>query len=381
MIFAGFFIAVMFLMIPKSYSQAVASFDAIILSSSMPPQMPDLEQPPCPQAGQLWQPGYWAFDSVLHDYYWVPGDWVAPPQDDLVWTPGYWEFANGLYDFHPGYWGTDVGFYGGINYGFGYFGAGYSGGTWKHHHFHYNTAVTHVDKKVVHDTYVDNTVVVTNVTENHISFNGSGGIIIKPRPEEERAMREYHYEPTQVQIAHFEAARDNRSQFVSINHGRPATNYLNKANTKTFITEATRNPIHNGSGANPGTSANTRTQNNLVNHSSHTGNNLSRQQHTSQHNSQQRQANTQQHLSAQHHTQQRSNRQAAQHTTQQRSNQHVTQQQRQQQYHIQQKTPQFRTQQQHAQQPHVQQQRLPQLHVQPKAQQPKTQLLPHQKHT
>jgi len=35
------------------------------------------------------------------------------------------------------YWGPVVGFYGGINYGFGYFGRGYEGGRWEHDHFYY----------------------------------------------------------------------------------------------------------------------------------------------------------------------------------------------------------------------------------------------------
>ena len=51
-----------------------------------------------------------------------PGVWVEPPQPGLLWTPGYWGFVNGAYLFHRGYWGAQIGFYGGINYGFGYDG-------------------------------------------------------------------------------------------------------------------------------------------------------------------------------------------------------------------------------------------------------------------
>ncbi len=32
------------------------------------------------------------------------------------------------YVFHPGYWGQHVGYYGGVNYGFGYMGIGFVGG-------------------------------------------------------------------------------------------------------------------------------------------------------------------------------------------------------------------------------------------------------------
>jgi len=34
------------------------------------------------------------------------------------------------YVFHVGYWGPVVGFYGGIDYGYGYVGRGYYGGRW-----------------------------------------------------------------------------------------------------------------------------------------------------------------------------------------------------------------------------------------------------------
>ena len=53
-------------------------------------------------------------------YYWVPGTWVQPPRVGVLWTPGYWGFVGGVYAFHAGYWGPHVGFYGGVNYGFGY---------------------------------------------------------------------------------------------------------------------------------------------------------------------------------------------------------------------------------------------------------------------
>ena len=37
--------------------------------------------------------------------------------------------------FYDGYWGPHVGFYGGINYGFGYFGLGFEGGRSDNRHF------------------------------------------------------------------------------------------------------------------------------------------------------------------------------------------------------------------------------------------------------
>jgi hypothetical protein len=32
--------------------------------------------------------------------------------------------------FTDGYWGPHVGYYGGVNYGFGYMGIGFAGGVW-----------------------------------------------------------------------------------------------------------------------------------------------------------------------------------------------------------------------------------------------------------
>ncbi len=57
--------------------------------------------------------------------------------------------------WHPGYWGQHVGYYGGVNYGFGYMGIGFVGGMWAGGAFRYNTAVMRVNETVIHNTYVD----------------------------------------------------------------------------------------------------------------------------------------------------------------------------------------------------------------------------------
>ena len=62
------------------------------------------QQPPCPEDGYLWTPGYWAFTAG--GYYWVPGTWVAPPRVGVLWTPGYWGFVGGVYLFHAGLLGA-----------------------------------------------------------------------------------------------------------------------------------------------------------------------------------------------------------------------------------------------------------------------------------
>src|ERR1700746_547632 len=79
-----------------------------------PPALPVYDQPLCPGEGYIWTPGYWAYSSD-DGYFWVPGTWVMVPEPGLLWTPGYWGWSNGLYVFNEGYWGPEVGFYGGIN--------------------------------------------------------------------------------------------------------------------------------------------------------------------------------------------------------------------------------------------------------------------------
>ncbi|MGB2632742.1 MAG: YXWGXW repeat-containing protein, partial [Candidatus Acidiferrum sp.] len=159
-----------------------------------PPVLPIYSQPICPAAGYLWVPGYWAYGP--DGYYWVPGAWVEPPAFGLLWTPGYWAFTSGFYSWNAGYWGAQVGFYGGINYGFGYTGVGYAGGYWRGSNFYYNRAVTNVNVNVIHNTY--NTSV--RASNNHVSFNGGrGGINARPTAAQEQATRERHVAATSAQ--------------------------------------------------------------------------------------------------------------------------------------------------------------------------------------
>ena len=167
----------------------------------------------------MWTPGYWAYSTG--GYYWIPGTWVAPPTVGVLWTPGYWGFVGGVYMFHAGYWGPHIGFYGGVNYGFGYGGVGFVGGSWRGGVFAYNTAVVHVNTTVIHNTYVNNTV-VNNVTVNRVSFNGgSGGIAARPTPTERAAMTEPHTPPTAAQTSHLHEALRNPQLSAKANGGHP----------------------------------------------------------------------------------------------------------------------------------------------------------------
>jgi hypothetical protein len=184
-----------------------------------PPALPIYAQPLCPGPGYLWAPGHWAYGPG--GYYWVPGTWVLAPVG-MLWTPGYWGWRNGFYLWHEGYWGPHVGFYGGINYGFGYGGVGFYGGRWDHGVFAYNSAVMHVDTTVIHNTYIDRTVIVHNNFGNRVSYNGGeGGIHARPNADEMAAEHEHHFEPTGEQMRHEHAAASDPSFRASENHGHP----------------------------------------------------------------------------------------------------------------------------------------------------------------
>src|SRR5580698_8986903 len=115
----------------------VAAMAQVSVSISIaPPALVEYEQPVCPQEGYIWTPGYWAYGE--DGYYWVPGTWVEPPEVGVLWTPGYWGWNGGSYLWNDGYWGPTVGFYGGVDYGFGYTGTGYAGGYWNRGAFYYN---------------------------------------------------------------------------------------------------------------------------------------------------------------------------------------------------------------------------------------------------
>nr|WP_067054713.1 YXWGXW repeat-containing protein [Mucilaginibacter sp. L294] len=227
---------VLLALILVSSSKLFAQVSVGISINIAPPALPVYTQPLCPVDGYLWVPGYWAYDNNMGDYYWVPGVWVSPPRPHYLWTPGYWGYDGSIYSFHAGYWGRHVGFYGGVNYGYGYGGSGFGGGRWEGNSFRYNTAVVNVNKTVVKNTYIDNTVVVNNNTtiNNRASFNGRGGVNATPRPEELTAMKEKHVQPTHDQLSHEQKAMANRSQHASANQGKPAVTAYNKVNGDRF---------------------------------------------------------------------------------------------------------------------------------------------------
>lgn len=205
------------LLIPAS------SFAGVFISVGFaPPPLVVYEQPPCPQPGLIWTPGYWAYGP--DGYYWVPGAWVPAPYEGAYWTPGYWGWGNGLYMWHPGYWGRHVGYYGGINYGYGYFGTGFVGGMWRGPVFAYNTAVMRVNTRVIRNVYVDREVIRTHrIVDNHVAYNGGpGGVMHAPTREERAAMEGPHMAATRFQQQHRDQAMQNHAAYFRNNHGRPS---------------------------------------------------------------------------------------------------------------------------------------------------------------
>ena len=204
---------------PPPVYVAPAAAEVDIQTNDAPPPLPVYEQPPCPVEGYIWTPGFWAWAPA--GYHWVPGTWVAPPRVGLLWTPGYWGFVGGVYMFHAGYWGPHVGFYGGVNYGFGYGGVGFAGGRWVGNSFAYNQSVTNVNVTVVHNTY--NETVVNNVNVTRVSYNGgAGGVTATPTTQERMAAQEQRVAPTAVQRQHLQQAATNPALLARNNGGRPA---------------------------------------------------------------------------------------------------------------------------------------------------------------
>jgi hypothetical protein len=188
-----------------------------------PPALPVYEQPPLPAPGYMWTPGYWSYGEA--GYFWVPGVWAQPPSAGLLWTPGYWGYEGGVYGWHRGYWGPHVGFYGGVNYGFGFGGVGFVGGEWRGGVFAYNSAVANFGSVHVTNVYENRVIVEQNtiVNVNHVAFNGGVGIQVHASAVELQAANEHHFDPTPNQVQHESFAAQDRAQLASVNQGRPAT--------------------------------------------------------------------------------------------------------------------------------------------------------------
>ena len=106
--------------------------------------------------------------------------------------------------------------------GYGYFGTGFVGGYWSGGVFNYNTAVTNVNRTVIHNTF-NRTVIHKGVVRrrSRVSFNGGrGGIHARPTSAQ-RTARRHGISGTAAQRTHQQIAARSRAQRASVNHGHP----------------------------------------------------------------------------------------------------------------------------------------------------------------
>ncbi|HEX4197758.1 MAG TPA: hypothetical protein VHZ26_09970 [Caulobacteraceae bacterium] len=189
------------------------------VADTPPPPMPVYDQPPIPGPGYVWTPGYWDWSDSDEDYYWVPGTWVEPPSPGLYWTPGYWRYYDGRYLYSDGYWGPDVGFYGGVDYGYGYEGRGYAGGRWQGDRFYYNSQVNNFGGRHLDTVYSQD---VSAAADNRASYNGGpGGLRVVPAPADVQAAQARHLAPTRSQTELARTARVDPQLRASVNRGAP----------------------------------------------------------------------------------------------------------------------------------------------------------------
>jgi hypothetical protein len=203
--------------------------DTEVRSVEIPPPLQDDPQPPCPDDGFLWAPAYWAWGGGR--YYWVPGAWMRPPRTGLLWTPGYWSFAAAAYVFHPGYWAAHVGYYGGITYGFGYAGVGYTGGRWEGNAFAYNRVVSNLNSSIIHNTYSE--APTGDTARSKVSYNGGpGGINALPTAQERAVASEPRIPATPLEHRYVQQAAGSPALAVRNEHHPAAARKSVASNTQ-----------------------------------------------------------------------------------------------------------------------------------------------------
>ena len=231
---------------PQDYDQnynsqtgsETAPYGQPVESSDPPPPLPDYSQPPVPGDNYIWTPGYW--NHTDGGYYWVPGVWILAPWVGALWTPPWWGYDNGAYLWHSGYWGPHIGYYGGVNYGFGYTGRGYYGAYWNHGSLSYNRAVTNVNTTTARNIYDSP---VPNNRGDRISYNGGrGGIDARPTPQELAVVRDPRTPPVATQVEHARQASANRAQFATAGRAQPAALAAARPLTTPYQAPAARPP-------------------------------------------------------------------------------------------------------------------------------------------
>jgi hypothetical protein len=125
---------------------------------------------------------------------------------------------------------------------------------------------------------------------NRVSYNGgTGGIQARPTAQEQVAMNEHHVAATAAQTQHEQVARQDRTAYANVNHGRPATTAVARPMTSASAAHLGAATAHNNAPAVNRNAAVSRPANatvnhpnTTVNHSNATGNHPQPQMHNTQ---------------------------------------------------------------------------------------------------
>jgi hypothetical protein len=74
----------------------------IVVGIAPPAPVVETVPPPPPPPGNVWQPGYWAWDGTK--YVWVPGVYVVAPYPGAVWVAGHWVRRGPGWVWVDGHW-------------------------------------------------------------------------------------------------------------------------------------------------------------------------------------------------------------------------------------------------------------------------------------
>ena len=143
--------------------------------------LPVYGQPICPGDGFLWTPATGRMTTASPITTGCQACWFRRRKSVSCGRRKAGGWGDGGYFFNEGYWGPTVGFYGGINYGFGYYGEGYGGGPWNNGHFFYNRSVNNINVVNIHNVYNERELRSTTSTASAITEGQVGSRRVQQR--------------------------------------------------------------------------------------------------------------------------------------------------------------------------------------------------------
>ena len=188
-----------------AFTPAHAQVDVNISVDVEPPPLPVYDQPPIPEPGYLWVPGYWAWDDDT-GYYWVPGTWVLPPEPEFAVDARLlvWGWDDGVYVFTPAIGDRRSGSTAASPTASAMTASATRAAIGAGARFTTTTPSTISGGVRIVNVY-SKTVVVNNVT--NVSFNGGAhGTTARPTPEQIAAGNQRHIPATAEQTRHAEVS-------------------------------------------------------------------------------------------------------------------------------------------------------------------------------